>query len=82
MSVTAKILSQTVSGISKANPSMTEVKDRATEIVNDSGKVQGEDYDAISVAYRVADSGNLGNGGGWASVNGLFSWVSYPHRRK
>ena len=82
MSVTVEILSQVASGISKANPTGEDVEIKATEIVRDASKVEGTDYDAISVAYWQAGAGNLANGGGWAVTNGLFTWMTYPHDRK
>ena len=82
MSVTVEILSQVASGISKANPTMDDVQTKATEIVSDASKVEGTDYDAISVAYWQAGAGLLSNNGGLALMNGGFTWMTYPHDRK
>ncbi len=82
MDVTYEILPQAAIGISKANPGMGNVQDETKLKVAEAGKVEGVDFDGISVAYWKADNGNLANGGGWGSVNGLFTWMTYPHNRE
>ncbi len=82
MKVSYEILPQQKIGVSKTKPDMNDVKEKTRQIVQDSGYVEGVDYDGISVTYWKANDGNLANGGGWGSVNGLFTWITYPTRSK
>ena len=79
MTVEHEILQQHSNfSFSKANPDMSKTAARAREIVKDEyGYELHTDYDAIGLAYHKANSGNLANGGGWASVNGGFMWNTY-----
>lgn len=76
MTVTWEQMAQTPFPISDVNPQLGDMAEAGRQIVEDAGFVQGVDYDAISLIYNPAQAGNAG-GGGWASVNGDFMWMSY-----
>jgi len=47
-------------------------------ITNTYNKVDRTDYDGFITIYWKAYTGNLSNGGGWGSVNGVNNqWMTY-----
>ena len=77
MDVTFEIMPQTLFPVSSDGPSFGDTSDAARTIVTDAGLVEDVDYNGIALIYFVAQSGPFAGGGGWASVNGDFMWMSY-----
>jgi len=63
---------------SMQNPDMSVVNRETKSIITDTySKVSGTDYDGVVTIYWKAHNGNLSNGGGWGSVNGVNMWMTY-----
>ena len=77
MNLTWQMLPQQVlTGQTAAAPDFTPTADAARAIVS-AQYTKGVDYDGIALVYFTATSGPFSGGGGWASVNGDFMWMSY-----
>ena len=73
--VTYEALPQELFHVSSVSPNFGEMKDAAREIILNKGFVEGEDYDCICLMYFKAQSGPFDGGGGWASVNGKYTYI-------
>lgn len=62
---------------SQSNPSMGTVNEETKTILANAGHIQGTHFDGVATVYWKADNGNLANGGGWGTVNGLNQWMTY-----
>ena len=77
MDVSFEIMPQTLFPVSSESPDFGETSDAARTIVDEAGYVDDVDYNGIVLIYFVAQSGPFSFGGGWATVNGDFIWMSY-----
>jgi hypothetical protein len=71
-----------LTGVSQANPTMTQVQVAVTKHVTDTlGLKNPRDYTGVMVMYNPSAAGDLANLGGWATINGtrisLFGRAEY-----
>jgi hypothetical protein len=60
-----------LTGVSQANPSMTQVQVAVTKHVTDTlGLKNPRDYTGVMAMYNPSAAGDLANLGGWATING------------
>ena len=77
------ILPQQKFSVSNVNPDFDETKNAAFAILEGLGRVRGDgSFDGVMLIHSRAQNGPLDTGGGWASVNGIFVWMTYNLKYK